>query len=346
MVDNNKTLRVYFGGHSSVQRQPFSTALSKRLRELEVEMPDVRFIVEVLTISDLRALKWDISDFFVWFFSGDLHFITNHPVQAVEFFDSRDLEAQLETIRHHRGFPCLEEIECPIFRQDKFVYINACQDICIPTYRIDFPVPEVTVVKKSRVISISKDDLQLSPTIINEIEQFMALHDEGKGYILKLPFCTNCEGIRRCSTIDQILDGIKSRYVNFGHRVGYCLLQVNLANKMEYKIAICPGKSPYITNPARKAKGATAFSKEPHLKLFQFAERALRVLKTRVRGTLDTMLVRVDVMQRLDGSFVVNEYESLEALFCCSKFDSNELETQRFLETFWYNRIAMLIASL
>ena len=55
---------------------------------------------------------------------------------------------------------------------------------------------------------------------------------------------------------------------------------------------------------------------------------------------ISSFILRVDIMQLADGSFVVNEFESHEAGFASS--DKNEMKTQMFLYEFWLKELRKL----
>ena len=63
------------------------------------------------------------------------------------------------------------------------------------------------------------------------------------------------------------------------------------------------------------SKGTYAFSKRPHTEIFQFAESAVKVLAKNCPTAIVDGMIRVDIFQRKDGKFVVNEFESFEADF-------------------------------
>ena len=52
-----------------------------------------------------------------------------------------------------------------------------------------------------------------------------------------------------------------------------------------------------------------------HEALFRFAEAAVKSLSQRSPGTIVDGLVRVDIMETDKGNWVVNEFESLEAIY-------------------------------
>ena len=76
-------------------------------------------------------------------------------------------------------------------------------------------------------------------------------------------------------------------------------------------------------------------------KIGTFAKEALDVLKDQCPGTLASALVRVDVMQRKDGSFVVNEFESFEAQYASSA--NKEMIIESSIRSFWHSVIDELL---
>ena len=53
---------------------------------------------------------------------------------------------------------------------------------------------------------------------------------------------------------------------------------------------------------------------------------------------MSACLVRVDVMCLDNGKMVVNEFESLEAMYRC-KEDSRDTEARCFLRSFWHAKL-------
>jgi hypothetical protein len=66
----------------------------------------------------------------------------------------------------------------------------------------------------------------------------------------------------------------------------------------------------------------------------QFAELTVAELEKRIPGLISHGMLRVDIMQRSDGSLIVNEFESFEAAYQSSEIGT--LLTRSFLTDFWY----------
>lgn len=85
-----------------------------------------------------------------------------------------------------------------------------------------------------------------------------------------------------------------------------------------------------------------SFSQSPHGGLARAAENYLAMLSIREPGTIVSGMVRVDLMSYND-SIVVNEFESLEAMYGVPSDRASalveEFETQEFLKNYWTNML-------
>ncbi len=94
-------------------------------------------------------------------------------------------------------------------------------------------------------------------------------------------------------------------------------------------------------------KGKAFVSRYDRRPLFEFAKRAKRMYETNVSAHVHPVF-RVDIMRLQRGKFVVNEFESLEALILsgasgplqCAKEDNR---TEQFLERFWELHLTLLL---
>jgi hypothetical protein len=94
-------------------------------------------------------------------------------------------------------------------------------------------------------------------------------------------------------------------------------------NRREHKV-VCWNGEPLFLCSFSNAGGAVSsgginqsFSPYPHTELFDFVRTAVQHAKKQLPELLSEGLFRVDVFKRVDGSLVVNEFESLEAGFPC-----------------------------
>ena len=135
-------------------------------------------------------------------------------------------------------------------------------------------------------------------------------------------------------------------------RVLYFIVQPWLENKKEYKICILSNphtgeeREPFLCkNPHEKGK---AFVNKYDLKpLYEFAKRAKRMYEKKVSHFVYPVF-RVDVMRMQNGKYVVNEFESLEALVLSGaigslKRDIEDNKTQNFLLEFWKEEIIRIL---
>ena len=76
--------------------------------------------------------------------------------------------------------------------------------------------------------------------------------------------------------------------------------------------------------------------------LMRFAETSVRILKRNCKTSLVHGLMRVDIMQTVDGNMIVNEFESFEANFY-SNNHCDEMHVSSFLTEFWMQEIKLII---
>jgi uncharacterized protein YbgA (DUF1722 family) len=156
-----------------------------------------------------------------------------------------------------------------------------------------------------------------------------------------------------CRTIGEIYR-YYSTLANNPHnlRVPYFIVQPCLANKREYKICFLTNPhtgeecDPFLcTNP--HPKGKAFVNRFDHRLLYEFAKRAKRLYEENVSTHVHPVF-RVDIMRLQRGKFVVNEFESLEALIQSGasgplKRVKEDTRTQQFLERFWYLQLIVLL---
>ena len=109
-----------------------------------------------------------------------------------------------------------------------------------------------------------------------------------------------------------------------------------LENRKEYKVVVLNGCASHVLPQSAgvQVNGSSTFS--PHRVLFRFAEFTVHRLLQMIEGTISNFILRVDVMQRANGNFVVNEFESFEAVYLSSSTKETH-KTQTFFEDYWRN---------
>lgn len=232
-----------------------------------------------------------------------------------------NIRSELLRLQYHLGYPSKSNIRCPIFQQDKIIYIRALpQDAVIPT----MPIKSL-------------------PLILHDADIRTFLHDnhEGCGWVVKPPFCTNGEGLKFCKTVEKVIQALKllSRTICSRKGIPYLLLQPCLDNRKEYKVVCLNGHPKYISNHSRGSKGRK-FCNEEEVKAFAF--NVLQSISHRDDFIIN-MLCRVDVMT-YKGRMVVNELESFEAATPGPR--DSEAQVVPFLVEFWQHQLMLLANEL
>jgi hypothetical protein len=308
------TVRSFYGGKSSFQYQWFFAAAR--------EFPHINF--EYLGVHDIPLLAWTPKDLIDWLLGGAFHVILTHPHQGNPQWDVADVLEEIKRLQYHRGFPFGGQLFCPVFLQDKYNYLFRLPGISNPTLKVEFPTSS-------------------SPDInADEIKEFCKLNDQGNGWYLKLPFTTNGEGRRPCRSIEKLLDAVRTTIINFEGRIPYFMVQPRLRNRMEYKVIVLNGSPKYICPKFQCPGNTRAFSKVPHTRqdILDFAKLAVMHLHRACPAAITSFMLRVDIMESNDGRFIVNEFESLEAMF--ESTPSNQLLVQTFLQSFWKSVISII----
>ena len=102
--------------------------------------PSPNIIVQRMTLKNLRECDWNLSQFVDWLADCHIHFITTHVHQGMESFGwtITDIYQELPRLKFHPGFPNLEKLQCPIFTQNKMIYLDALPDAAtMPSYKIN-----------------------------------------------------------------------------------------------------------------------------------------------------------------------------------------------------------------
>lgn len=252
---------------------------------------------------------------------ADVYVILGHIHQGNPQWSAVVIQELLTELKATRkvGWPERKHLTCPVFTQDKYQYIHKCHMVTIPTLRLDF-----------------------GEDLTDEIFAFMSVHDEGHGWILKLPFITNSEGLKFCRSHIEVLQEARRHATTFGHRMAYSLLQPCLANRKEYKVVLFDGVASYVADINQRKTLGKSFSTSPHSELKCFAEKVCEVFESRCDDALIQPILRVDVMESKNG-LVVNELESLEACFYSKHFDRYELPATDYIHAFWSRTINVLV---
>jgi hypothetical protein len=310
-------VRVFIGGFDSIQIAPFKGAVFDQNFDCN------RYSFTYISVSDIKKFNWTPRNLIDWLLECHVHFILSHVHQGLERLQWNlvELMNELKRLRYHKGFPNGNNLECPIFTQDKYKYLQSVASITNPTLKIEL------TEEKSVLINI-------------DVESFMLENDEGCGWVLKAPFTTNCQFIRYCKDKVAIENFIELATKKYLYILPYVMLQACMKNRKEYKVVVINQRALYLANHHKKI--GTSYSKFPHTALLNFAENAVVQLKLNCPSTITDGLVRVDIFKNANDELVVNEFESLEACYY-SKKDSSftaEADVSTFLrEKYWKNKL-------
>lgn len=85
-----------------------------------------KVVVEFKTLLDVRVDGWDFDKVIDWMLASHIHFLLTHPHQGLEHFGWSvvAIYEEVKRLTYHPGFPSLKKIGCPIFRQDKWDYLQ------------------------------------------------------------------------------------------------------------------------------------------------------------------------------------------------------------------------------
>lgn len=144
---------------------------------------------------------------------------------------------------------------------------------------------------------------------------------------------------RCCRTIDKVIKeitSIRDRVFACQHSdVPYAMIQPRMLNNFEYKIVCWNMKVMYIGKC--KPGYGHAFAIGNTVSVEQFAEKALALLSERCPHAILNGLTRVDIFQTISGSYVVNEYESLEAVTYGQRDQIKPNQITAAMREYWYD---------
>ncbi len=308
---------AFAGGSKGSQVSAFTIAFT----EVQLRMAtQVVLTLKLITNKTVHETLMSEEELIGELLGGDIYIVLGHIHQGNPQWSAILIQELLLTLRGRVGWPEGKHLSCPVLTQDKYKYIQSCHMITLPTLKIDF----------------------VNANFIDEVTEFIKLHNEGCGWVLKLPFTTNGEGLKFCKSLEEIIHMARKNAKDFGHRMSYSMLQPCLENRREYKICILDGKATHVADINQRSHTGEPFSSAPHIDLKMFAEQACEILENLCEGALALPLLRVDVMKTHNG-IVVNEFESVEACFFSKRFDTFELQTQDFLREYWVSTISSLV---
>ena len=153
--ENKIRINVYQVCEKAAQLPYFDSAILQ-LKKSHKHIYD-KLDVKYLTQKVVRKEQMTPEQVSNWLLESDIHIILSHVHQGIlepRYYDwtPRVIEEYFFRLHQHRGFPTGIQLKCPIFLQDKFKYLSACTDICLPTLKVPIPIDleSVSVQEKIR----------------------------------------------------------------------------------------------------------------------------------------------------------------------------------------------------
>ena len=108
---------------------------------------------EDMSITVMRKNNWTTAMLVDWLLGGHIHIIACHPHMNMDKINPsiEDFYHEFGRLKYHPGFPTLNDLSCPIWRQDKYKYLCALPSrYVLPTIKI--PLSEDMDMEKTKVL--------------------------------------------------------------------------------------------------------------------------------------------------------------------------------------------------
>jgi hypothetical protein len=217
-------IRVYVGGQESPQVGPFVS-----IGHLFGQLLGKPVKQEFIFVADIREKRWSPYDLVNWLQESDYHFILTHPHQGNPRWDCTEVYEAMNELKDHPGFPHKDSFSCPVFTQHKFRYLCVISDIVNPTIAVPFPQVSRENDRQGNVNYMSYATVETFRT--PRLLDFLARHNEGRYWIVKLPFVTVREGLRFCKTELEVLKALEVSAGKFRGIILYAMVQPCLLNR-------------------------------------------------------------------------------------------------------------------
>jgi hypothetical protein len=183
---------VFVGAWDARQLDAFAGAYADAKMVIRRRHPNVTISTEYIyndklhSSKGLGGLDWGPSDLTNAILRSDIHFIITHVHQGnVARGQNRrpgvwcidNIYSQMRLWKYHLGFPMGKYLSCPVFTQNKMMYIIPSGLYCTPSIFIDIPHPDR---------GLPSSDLHRLSNFVNE---FASRYDNK--FVVKLPFVTN-----------------------------------------------------------------------------------------------------------------------------------------------------------
>lgn len=327
------TIRLFGGGTWSTQTSQFYAAIQ------ELNLNKNFYQIETLSCDDVNVNHYSISYIVDWLLGGTIHWITAHVHQGIQLriinsrnamcFTMEETIRQLQRLKYHPGFPSGDQLQCPIFLQDKIKYLRALQPegMCNATYMVERP--------RSLNGRFERDAIDNIVVFLNNCS------DEGCGWVVKPPFVTCGTYFRVFLCQQKLLEHLERFFMDDVECIfPYTMIQPCMSNRKEYKVVYIPSKNiQYVVSRTARCGSGASFSVRPHTRLFDFVKSAVGIFRHRCPYAITDGLFRVDVFQTKLGKLVVNEFESLDASYYSTERGDSSFVVTNFLRQYWLSKL-------
>lgn len=127
--DNVILIRIFTGIKTSIQNDNWDCAFNNLYSKLAMAVYPKRFVIEKIGVRKVCEMKWGITDIIDWLLDSDIHFILSHIhqgfISSSKHLNMDEVLGQLKRLNTHNGFPNGEALNCPVFTQNKILYLRA-----------------------------------------------------------------------------------------------------------------------------------------------------------------------------------------------------------------------------
>jgi hypothetical protein len=105
---------------------------------------NIKLEVIILSLSEIRndASYWTICRVIQFLIDCHCYFIVSHPHQGTQGLQwcTQEFYTRLQSLSARVGFPSGENLKCPVFTQNKGLYLLHAQEFCNPTLLVDLKI--------------------------------------------------------------------------------------------------------------------------------------------------------------------------------------------------------------
>ena len=300
--------------------------------------------IEYMYLKDVRLnYDWTHPKFLVdWLLESNFHVLLCQGIHNGMFGSWKPNDCQQEILRlqNHPGFPNGLHLQDPVLNADKFEYLCAVANLCLPSFK--FPLFQ----NNTKVNEVMESLQQFLVTY--KAYDFKGPHD----FIIKAPFVQNQQGflMKYFGTYAEFIKLLHGIYTKANPNINknnvlsidvfpYLIIQPRIGTKQESKVILWNGQAQFVCG---SSKGLKQLKGEKEL--MDFAESACKQLNNRTnKAFLSDGITRVDLFCTKDGNLIVNEFESLDANY--SSTESNQSKTAQLIQQYYVDILSKLINS-